>query len=126
MKEPALAFILAWLLPGAGHWYIGQRVKAVIFCFILIGLFATGVLLTGGGCVDLGRHPYAFIVQAFQGLTTLTALALTADAPEPPASKLSDLGILLTLIGGALNVLLMADALYRSRPQPTPGGGSGT
>jgi len=118
-KSPALALLLAWLLPGAGHWYVGQRVKGVVFCFLLIVLFATGMLLTEGGCIDLGRHPWAFALQVFEGAVSGVALLSTWGAPEVPASKLSDLGMLLTLVAGALNVLLMADALYRAGPAPT-------
>ena len=118
-KTLGLALLLAWLVPGAGHWYVGQRVKAVVFCFVLIGLFTTGVLLTDGGCVDLGRHPWAFLLQACDGLVAAAGLLLTAGAPEFPASKLGDLGMLLTLIGGALNVLLIADTLYRGGPRET-------
>jgi len=130
-KNPALTLLFAWLLPGAGHWYIGQRVKGVLFCFLLIMMFTLGVLLAEGGCVDakplgmlravfgdadLGRHPYAFLLQMCEGAPAVTALVLTAGTPEPPASKLNDFGMLLTLIAGALNVLLVADALYRCGP----------
>ena len=114
-KHPALGPLLALLLPGAGHWYVGQRGKGIVFCFLLVTLFVTGVLLTDGGCVDLERHPYAFALQAFQGLVSMGALALTYGAPEPEACKLSDLGMLLTLVGGALNVLLIADVIYRTQ-----------
>ena len=116
-KAPFPAFMLAWLLPGAGHWYIGQRGKAVTFCFVLVTIFALGVLLTEGGCVDLGRHPWAFILQVCAAGPALVALTLTAGAHEMAASKLADLGMLLTLVGGALNVLLIADAVYRSAPE---------
>lgn len=137
-QSPALTLLFAWLLPGAGHWYIGQRTKAVLFCFILIAMFVLGVLLTEGGCVDIrprgavkaalriavldfrgageidaGRHPWAFALQACNGAAAFAALLLSADRPEFPASKLGDLGLLLTLVAGALNVLLMADAFYR-------------
>jgi hypothetical protein len=138
MKKPALALLLAWLLPGAGHWYVGQRGKAVVFCFVLLALFLAGVLITEGGCVDFrfggvigsvtgraeadwGRHPYAFLLQGCAGGPAIVALAATSGRPEYPASKLGDLGMLLTLIAGALNVLLVADALYRSRPLRTEG-----
>ncbi len=116
-KAPFLVLVFAWILPGGGHWYVGQRVKGVIFCFIIVFMFVLGVLLTEGGCVNIGRHPYAFVLQAFQGGTALAALVLTAGAVESPASRLSDFGMLLTLVAGALNVLLMADALYRARPE---------
>jgi hypothetical protein len=118
MKDPLVAALLAWLIPGAGHWYVGQRSKALAFCILLTGLFVTGVWLTAGACVDLGRHRYAFLLQAFEGVLAIGTLLLTRAAHEPPASRLSDLGMLLTLVAGALNVLLIADALYRARPVP--------
>ena len=108
--------LLAWLLPGAGHWYVGQRAKGAIFCFLLVGLFALGALLTNGGCISLDRHPYALLLQGCEGLVAGAALALSAGSPEFPASRLGDLGMLLTLVGGALNVLLAADAMYRAAP----------
>ncbi len=113
-KSPALAVLFAWLLPGGGHWYVGQRVKGVIFCFLLVALFTLGVLLTDGGCVDLGRHPYALMLQMFEGLVAGAAVVLSYGSPELPASRMSDFGMLLTLVAGALNVLLIADAFYRS------------
>ena len=120
-KNPVLVVLLAWLVPGAGHWYIGQREKAVVFCALLVGLFTAGVVLTEGGCVSLQRHPYAFILQAFEGVAAGAALLITRHLPEFPASKQADLGMLLTLVGGALNVLLIGDALYRSGPVEAEG-----
>ena len=93
---------------------LGQRAKGVVFCFLLVTIFALGVLLTDGGCLSLDRHPYAALLQAAAGAPAGVAFLLTAGAPEPPASKPSDFGMLLTLVAGALNVLLVADALYRT------------
>lgn len=44
---PVLAGILAWIVPGAGHWYLGRRVRAVILFAVIQGLFWTGVALGG-------------------------------------------------------------------------------
>ena len=79
-------------------------------------LFATGVVLTEGGCVSLQRHPYAFILQALEGVVAGVVLVITRHLPEFPASKQADLGMLLTLVAGALNVLLIGDAFYRCGP----------
>ena len=40
LKDPALAALLAWLIPGLGHWYQGRRAKAVLFFVCIMGLFA--------------------------------------------------------------------------------------
>ena len=115
-KDPVLTVFLAWILPGAGHWYVGQRWKAVLFCFFVVLLFTLGVLLTDGGCVDLTRHRYAAILQAADGIPMLIAAIATKGASEPAASKTNDFGMLLTLVAGALNVLIISDALYRTSP----------
>ena len=103
-KDPYLTVLLAWLVPGGGHWVVGRRGKAGIFCVVLIAMFALGLVLTGGGCVDIARHPYAAVLQACTGVPMGVALLATAGAPEPPASKLSDFGMLLTLVAGALKI----------------------
>ena len=44
---PPLAAALAWILPGAGHWYLGRRVRAVILFLAIHGLFWAGVGVGG-------------------------------------------------------------------------------
>ena len=46
LKDPALAALLAWLVPGLGHWYQGRRAKAVLYFICIMGLFAYGVYLS--------------------------------------------------------------------------------
>ena len=48
LKDPIVAALLAWLIPGLGHWYQGRRAKAVLFFVCIMGLFAYGVYLGGG------------------------------------------------------------------------------
>jgi hypothetical protein len=115
-KNPVLTVLLAWLLPGAGHWYLGQRVRGAIFCLLLAAVFTLGVVMTGGGCLSVQRHPYALALQACDGAVAGLAFVFVGESPEPAASKLNDFGMLLTLVAGALNVLLIADALYRTSP----------
>ena len=44
-KEPWLAGILAWLIPGAGHFYQGRHFKAAIFFFCILGTFMYGLAM---------------------------------------------------------------------------------
>jgi hypothetical protein len=48
----AVAGLLAWLIPGAGHWFLGRRVRAVILFVIIQGLFWWGVAIGGVFTVD--------------------------------------------------------------------------
>ncbi|MDP6945608.1 MAG: hypothetical protein QF464_15775, partial [Myxococcota bacterium] len=77
-KNPFIALLLAWLVPGAGHWYLGRREKAVLFFSVLILLFGAGFLMGELRNVTLRDHPYYFIGQIFLGLPTVVAMFLTA------------------------------------------------
>ncbi|MDQ3170667.1 MAG: hypothetical protein M3Q55_11065 [Acidobacteriota bacterium] len=40
-------FLLAWLLPGAGHYTLGKRQKALVFAIVLPAMFLIGLVLKG-------------------------------------------------------------------------------
>jgi hypothetical protein len=42
-----VAAVLAWLVPGAGHFYLGRRGRAVMFLLLIALSIAVGVLLRG-------------------------------------------------------------------------------
>src|SRR6185295_8387822 len=54
---PILAGIMAWLIPGAGHWYQGRRTKAVLFFVMIMGSFSFGLWLGGGRVVYAAWGP---------------------------------------------------------------------
>lgn len=41
------AMLLALLLPGAGHFYLGRRRRAAVFCVIVVLMFVIGVSIDG-------------------------------------------------------------------------------
>ncbi|MBI2826481.1 MAG: hypothetical protein HYX69_17535 [Planctomycetia bacterium] len=51
LRDPVLAAALAWLIPGAGHWYQGRRSKAVLFFVCILGTFIYGLYLGEGRVV---------------------------------------------------------------------------
>lgn len=48
LKNPAKAALLAWLIPGLGHFYQGRVAKGAIFCVSITALFLFGFLLGDG------------------------------------------------------------------------------
>lgn len=42
LKDPRIAGVLAWLIPGAGHFYQGRHFKGAIYSSCILGLFLTG------------------------------------------------------------------------------------
>lgn len=57
LKDPELAALLAWLIPGLGHFYQGRKAKAVLFAVCVLGTFFYGAYL--GSSPELG---YARVV----------------------------------------------------------------
>ncbi len=76
LRQPWLAALLAFLLPGLGHWYQGRRFKAAIFSAGILILFGWGQVL------GEGQATYSRLV-----------LRTSADSPQfsaqPPVSKTS-------------------------------------
>ena len=83
LKNPFLAAVLAWLVPGLGHWYQGRKEKAVLFFVCIMSIFLFGCYL--GSDPEYGparvvyakwekgeRHLY-FIPQAFISVAAIPA-----------------------------------------------------
>ena len=43
-----VSILLALALPGAGHFYLGRRARAVAFFCIIVFLFSIGLAVEGG------------------------------------------------------------------------------
>jgi len=93
LKNPLVAALLAFLLPGAGHFYQGRKFKAVIFSAGILTLFVWGMVLGHGQPVysqlvlrssstlpQLSRKAppqnfsYAYAAQVLIGIPALPAL----------------------------------------------------
>jgi hypothetical protein len=80
LRDPWLAALLAWLVPGWGHWYQGRRMKALLFFICIMGSYSFGMYLGDGRVVyaswgpipDQRRLPY--VCQIGVGLPSLPAL----------------------------------------------------
>jgi len=112
-RSPELTIVLAWLVPGLGHVYLGQRAKGAIAGALIVGLFLFGYLATKGEVVSYAEHPYAFYAQLGAGLPTIVGLLRTKAEVLPSLSPgivpWIDLGLLYTCVAGLLNVLLVLD-----------------
>ncbi|HEV3122035.1 MAG TPA: DUF6677 family protein [Isosphaeraceae bacterium] len=90
LKNPALAALLAWLVPGLGHIYQGRYAKGVLYFTCILGLFGLGFYLGDGQVVywkwvnplvDPDNFRLYYIGQFFAGLVALPALIqATLDA----------------------------------------------
>ena len=84
LKNPFLAAVLAWLVPGLGHWYQDRKEKAVLFFVCIMSVFLFGCYLGSHPEIGTARVVYAkwnkgekrifFIPQAFIGLAAIPAV----------------------------------------------------
>lgn len=109
------AVLLTWLVPGAGHWYIGRRSQAVFYFLVITALFLAGLAIADFRNVHAGRHPYYFWgTYIFDGGATLAAYGLTYDLPMVRPLELLDVGCLYSAVAGLLNLLIMIDVFLRA------------
>jgi hypothetical protein len=79
LKQPWLAALLAWLLPGAGHLYQGRTGKGLLFFVCVMGTFLFGMWIGDGKVVyasTAGETPWRwqYYCQLGVGLPALPAL----------------------------------------------------
>ncbi|QGJ71152.1 Hypothetical protein PBC10988_28550 [Planctomycetales bacterium 10988] len=90
VKNPLLAGLLAWLIPGLGHLYQGRTYKGILFLVCILGLFSTGVVMGGNPELGYGRvvyvewpqgaslpqfnNPASFLCQMGTGLAAVPAM----------------------------------------------------
>ena len=63
LKNRYLAAVLAFLLPGAGHFYQGRRNKAYLFAVCILGLFFLGMFVGQGRVVYASWSPDEYRIQ---------------------------------------------------------------
>jgi len=113
--EPGTLVLLclaAWALPGAGHFWLGRRQKALVFFLALSMMFGIGLALQGrifpfdfseplvalAAIANLGLGiPWAVARMAGQGAGTVTAVTY-------------EYGNTFLIVSGLLNFLVILDA----------------
>jgi hypothetical protein len=107
-----LLCLVSWLIPGAGHIWMGRRQKGVVFLLALPVMFAIGLML----------HGRVFPFEFSEPLVGLAALAnLLAGAPWVLTRMLDGGGGTVTavtyeygncflIVAGLLNFLVILDA----------------
>jgi len=91
LKDSTLAALLAWLVPGAGHFYQGRHAKGALFLVCILGTFIYGMILGHGRCVYFQWEPanmrrFSYVCQVGAGLPALPALVGTFRANQGDTS----------------------------------------
>lgn len=140
LRNPGVAALLDWLIPGVGHLYQGRTAKGILFSVTILSTFFYGLYLGDGKVVYASWRPgdtrWAYICQIGVGLAAVPALVQAARAHEgkaagfmaPPElphgsgdggelgtwnkdlNRYFELGTVYTMIAGLLNILAIYDA----------------
>ena len=80
LKNSYLAAVLAFLLPGAGHFYQGRTFKGVLYGVCIIGTFSYGMFLSdwtalyAGSPVSSSGRRWGFVAQIPIGTPAMFAM----------------------------------------------------
>jgi len=58
---PFVACVLAWLVPGLGHFYLGKKSRAAAFFFVVAVMFTLGIGSGGAASLVEERQPLTFL-----------------------------------------------------------------
>lgn len=122
-----IAAILAWLIPGGGHFFLGYRSHALIALVVITGTFWSGVAIGSvQGTVAPNSRKLWFMAQLGTGGNALAAVTLhrvvdrdsfdSAVQSSKPHWLSADVGVHYTGVAGLLNLLLIIDAIVRADP----------
>jgi hypothetical protein len=122
-----IAGILAWIIPGLGHIYLGHRTRGLVLLVTITATFWTGVAIGSvQGTVDPTERRLWFLAQMGTGgnaisafaLNQITTRAVRADNRKPVVTNwvAAEVGVHYTGVAGLLNVLVIFDAVGRADP----------
>jgi hypothetical protein len=110
-RRSIVAMVLAYLIPGAGHFYLGLRARAVAFFCVVLFLFVIGLSIDGRLYTLQQGNLLSFL--ATLGSMGAGVLYFIARATGPYGDVRSitfEYGTAFTLTAGLMNLLLVLDA----------------
>jgi hypothetical protein len=109
---PALALLLGWLIPGAGHLLLGKWVRALLLFASILGMYVIGLALLGkiyspntGDILDILGFAGQLGLGLLFGFAHWFGWGATAAV-----DTLADYGTKFLVVGGLLNLIAAVDA----------------
>lgn len=116
-----VAAILAWILPGLGHWLLGERRRGVIFFIVITVTFWAGIAVGGVRTTITPKENGAWIAaQLCAGPQALGALYWSSYRSNHYPNELkagypgSNISVVYAGVAGLLNLLIIIDTLARA------------
>lgn len=112
MQNPYIAAFLAWLVPGAGHFYLGRRGRGVAFFAIVSAALVTGWQLEGLLYRVVPGQPLSYLGTLGEiGLgVAYFVLRFALGYEGDPGAPGFEYGKAFLITAGLMNYLLVLDA----------------
>ncbi|OGL47797.1 MAG: hypothetical protein A2W05_09165 [Candidatus Schekmanbacteria bacterium RBG_16_38_10] len=119
-KSLWMTFVLAFLIPGGGHFYLGKRWRFLAIFSVITVLSLFGLQFFGGFFTPQGEMSDQFfsklfvvlslLVQLFNGMLYLILAGYRSSAHARGMPGMMEIGGTFIIIAGLLNILIMMDA----------------
>jgi len=123
---PLIVGVLAWLIPGAGHFALKEKRRAIIIFATIVLTFCIGLYIGSIGVIDtVGATPwYVYAAQIMISPMVAVLAHLTAGGSYPVYGWPNEIGQIYTSTAGLLNLLCIVNAVYLAylRSTQTSGG----
>jgi hypothetical protein len=113
--SPIVAVLLAWVVPGGGHFFLRRTVRGVLILVSVLTMFLIGILMRGplflpqsGDMLTVLIYWGGFISHLATGALYFVTVALGYNQPDV-AGHMYDYGSKFLVGAGLLNVLAMVD-----------------
>jgi len=111
--------LLAWFVPGAGHFILNQKKHAIIIFITIAVTFCIGLYAGSIGVIDpVGAKPW-YVAQIMNSPIVAAIGYLTRTGNYPVYGRPNEVGQLYTSIAGLLNLLCIVNAVYMAHLQRT-------
>ena len=117
VRSPILTCILAWIVPGAGHLFVGRKGRALIIFVTVCVCFAVGLLMRGpffepssAGDVLTRVVQYGGFIGDLANGVLYFAASWSGYGPPESAGHNPEYGSKFLVCAGLLNILAMVDA----------------
>jgi hypothetical protein len=108
----AIVGLVAWAIPGAGHFAIKERKRAIIIFVTITLTFLIGLYVGSIAVVDsVGAWPW-YIAQMMTSPAVGILAHITKTGQYVSYGKPYDIGQIYTSIAGMLNLLCIVSAVY--------------
>ncbi len=104
--------LLAWAVPGAGHFAVKERKRAVIIFVTITATFLVGLYVGSIGVIDsVGARPW-YMAQIMTSPAVGVIANITSSGQYECYGRPADVGQIYTCIAGLLNLLCIISAVY--------------